>query len=356
MITWTDTELQRVPLFVGKAQSAKVSDVHISAQSDGCTIKVRLNGKLHVCQTLDFETGRSLTQRIKAHANLNVAETRTPQDGQLSAAPPLHHEVRIATHPSIYGENMVLRLYAKQDLKSVSQLGIGPTTTERLLEGLTGQEGIVLVCGPTGAGKTTTLHALLNYLDPIQQNTMTLEDPVEILLPGAIQTDLAKLPRMNFAQGLRSLLRQDPDILMVGEIRDHETAQLAIEAAMTGHLVLASLHASDVLGAMARLELLGLPLGHLLPHVRNVICQRLILRELHTQVPSSANKNKQIPLMQIWNPLRHSAQARYGWSKLSDLARELNLNPPWQFSDSANEACELGLLQKPDIAEWIWRN
>jgi type II secretory ATPase GspE/PulE/Tfp pilus assembly ATPase PilB-like protein len=346
MMQWDTGELQRLSLFLAKAQAGDISDIHISPGAGHVGIKVRQSGQLQQCQILDSDTGRALIQRVKAQANMNIAETRIAQDGRLPAQAPLHREVRVATHPTLHGENMVLRLFSQQALRTVDQLGVGPETHRRLLGGLDAEEGLILVCGPTGAGKTTTLHALLNELKPARCNMMTLEDPVEILLAGAMQTDLSQLPKMDFALGLKSLLRQDPDVILVGEIRDRETAELAIEAAMTGHLVLASLHAADTLGALARLELLGVTPRRAMPHIRNLICQRLAFHAV------AATKHR-VPLMQIWCPDQSSNQQRHRWHSLTELADHVCGPSLWSFAQSAAEACASGLILHHELPVWL---
>ncbi len=327
MTFWNVHELSRLNLFLGKAQRDGVSDIHINPAAGHYNIRVRINGVMNAMQRETPESGRALVQRIKAQAQMNLAETRCAQDGRIAAHPPDHREVRVACHPTLHGENIVIRLFAPQSLRKVEQLGVGPETRRRLLCGLETEEGLILVCGPTGAGKTSTLHALLSEIGSVGCNVMTLEDPVEIVMAGALQTDLSQLPKMDFANGLRSLLRQDPDIILVGEIRDSDTAQLAIEAAMTGHLVLASLHAADKSGAMARLDMLGLPPSRVTPHLRNLICQRLV---------NSSASGRRVPIMQIWTAAT---------DPLGTLV--------WQFEDCLTEAINNSLLTPEDRPSWI---
>jgi type II secretory ATPase GspE/PulE/Tfp pilus assembly ATPase PilB-like protein len=351
---WTDEDLLRLPVMIGKAQDAQISDIHISPNPTECALRIRQHGVMQTVRSLNHTNGRSLVQRIKAQANLNIAETRLSQDGRLAAQSPYHREVRVATHPCLHGENLVIRLYGQNHLRTIESLNVGTETAARLMECLSGQEGIILVAGPTGAGKTTTLHALMHTLNPANHNTMTLEDPVEIILPGAIQTDLSILPKMNFSLGLRSLLRQDPDIVLVGEIRDRETAELAIEAAMTGHRILASIHAADITSAIGRLSTLGIALPSLLPHLRGLICQRLISH--HPTNDSKHAKQQRIPIMQIFNPKRYDRLERQSWETLRDIEKSLVKTQAWRFLDTAKEACNNGWLNTNDIPNWLWES
>jgi type II secretory ATPase GspE/PulE/Tfp pilus assembly ATPase PilB-like protein len=335
MTPWSKNELGKLSQFLGKAQANGVSDIHINPADRHYSIRVRHHGRITVTQELSQEAGRSLVQRIKAQAQLNLAESRCAQDGRIAAHPPEHREVRVACHPTLYGENIVIRLFAPQSLRRIAQLGVGPETQRRLLSGIETEEGLILVCGPTGAGKTSTLHALLSEIGSEHSNVMTLEDPVEIVMAGALQTDLSQLPKMDFANGLRSLLRQDPDIILVGEIRDSETALLAVEAAMTGHLVLASLHAADKAGALARLEMLGLAPERVIPQLRNLICQRLV---------SVKARNLRLPIMQIWTP---------GGSSQSSKPSAATPANVWHFEDCLSESIAHGLMAASDRPAWL---
>lgn len=340
---WKVQELQKLHLFFGKAQKLGISDIHINPAIDHIQLRIRQHGRMTCCQTLQPDEGRALTQRIKAQAQMNLAESRCPQDGRIPAHWPDHREVRVACHPTLYGENLVIRLFAQQQSRRIGELGVGPHTLHRLMSGLETEEGLILVCGPTGAGKTSTLHAMLNQIGAISSNVMTLEDPVEITLEGALQTDLSQLPKMDFAQGLRSLLRQDPDVVLVGEIRDRETAELAIEAAMTGHLVLASLHAADAQGALSRLDMLGLAPRRVLPHLRNLVCQRLIHRH---------SDGRRIPLMQIWTP-NGSGPGRSGSTPITGEVPPMSPPDLWDFSACFQEALQMELLYPEDCPVWI---
>lgn len=275
------------------AQILGCSDVHFNPQGETLLVTVRLHGQLHTLCTLDSKRGKTLIQTLKAVGKMNIAETRHPQDARLNAG---QFECRLATHPSMHGEALVARLPGLQNSRSLGSLGFDQTTAHVLFELISPNQGLTLVCGATGSGKTTTLHALLNELGSEGGRVATLEDPVEIVHPGALQTDLSMLAHLSFASGLRSLLRQDPDTLLIGEIRDPETALLALQAALTGHRVLASLHAPDVFGALGRLLELGIQLPALLNSLNGVLVQRLVRtatgRKPHTEVLQLRNLNR----------------------------------------------------------------
>ena len=312
---------------IASALSENVSDVHISAHDDHFCVRCRSKGILSHVATLSTVHGRTLTQQIKAICTMNIAESRVPQDGRFSMAQPHLCDVRVSTHPSLHGENLVLRVFKTKGDVSLETLGFESQTLERIRECLQSEHGMVLVAGPTGAGKTTTLHALLKGLESNASNIMTLEDPVEIRLSGAVQTDLSVLPKMDFASGLRSILRQDPDVILIGEIRDSETARLAVQAAMTGHRVFASIHAFDTVGVFARLMNLGIPVQECLPHVNAVICQRLVLHEQEIR-----------PIAEVWNAHQLPPHAKYQASDLQAIASLFN---PDNFSGIADSLSRL---------------
>jgi type II secretory ATPase GspE/PulE/Tfp pilus assembly ATPase PilB-like protein len=218
--------------------------------------------------------------RLKVMSGMNIAESRAPQDGRMS----LHMQgryidFRVAAQPTTYGENVVLRILDKvQSLVALDALGLAPEQFEILQLMITRPDGILLVTGPTGSGKTTTLYSILSALNTEGVNIMTLEDPVEYPMPMIRQTSLADGLKIDFASGIRSMMRQDPDIILVGEIRDSDTATMALRAAMTGHQVFSTLHTNSALGAVARLTDLGLNPEMLASNMIGVIAQRLVRR------------------------------------------------------------------------------
>lgn len=260
------------------AAGADASDVHLVTVPDGLRVRQRIDGDLHDVTMVPSATASALIARIKVRAGLDVAERRLPQDGRLSHELPVGTlDVRVATMPIRSGERITLRLLPDGPSGvALDTLGLSSTTVAALARAITASDGLIVVCGPTGAGKTTTLHALLALLADGPRNVMTLEDPVERIVAGTSQTQVAPTHGLTFAAGLRHLLRHDPDVLLVGEVRDRETAQLAVEAAHTGHLVLTSLHAVDAPAALTRLHELGVTATLLADTVRIVVAQRLL--------------------------------------------------------------------------------
>jgi type II secretory ATPase GspE/PulE/Tfp pilus assembly ATPase PilB-like protein len=260
------------------AVGSDASDVHLVATPGGLRVRQRIDGDLHAVVDVPAATADALVARIKVRSGLDVAERRLPQDGRLSHELPSGTlDVRVATMPIRSGERITLRLLPDGPTGSTLRaLGLPPATVAALERSITASDGLIVVCGPTGSGKTTTLHALLARLAAGPRNVVTLEDPVERIVEGTSQTQVVAAHGLTFATGLRHLLRHDPDILLVGEVRDRETAQLAVEAAHTGHLVLTSLHAVDAPAALTRLHEFGVATTLLADTVRIVVAQRLL--------------------------------------------------------------------------------
>lgn len=260
------------------AAGSDASDLHLAAVSGGMRVHQRIDGLLHPVIHLPAATVRPLVARTKVRAGLDVAERRLPQDGRLThELPDGSLDVRVATMPVHDGERLTLRLLpAGPTTVRPDRLGLDTSDVAALTAACDAADGLVIVCGPTGSGKTTTLHALLGRLADGARNVMTLEDPVERVVPGTSQTQVAPDRGLDFATGLRHVLRHDPDVLLVGEVRDRETARLAVEAAQTGHLVLTSVHALDAPAALVRLHELGVAPGLLADTVRLVVAQRLL--------------------------------------------------------------------------------
>jgi len=254
------------------------SDLHLLPTVDGLRARVRIDGDLHDVTEVPAPIAAPLIAHAKVRAGLDVAERRRPQDGRFThSVPSSAVDVRAATMPTRLGERATLRLLPDGPTgPTLTGLGLSEAVLDALERAVAGDDGLVLVCGPTGSGKTTTLHALLTRLASGPRSIMTVEDPVERIVPGTSQTQVDAANGVGFAEGLRSLLRHDPDVLLVGEVRDRETAHLAVEAAQTGHLVLSSLHAVDAPGALTRLTELGVAAPMLADTVRVVIAQRLL--------------------------------------------------------------------------------
>jgi type IV pilus assembly protein PilB len=262
----------------------KVSDLHFMPQQNHVVIKKRIQGLLTLADVFHMDFWETLRNRIKVLASLNIAELRKPQSGAFQKTV-LGHPVdfRASTHPTLWGESLVIRILDdRMMLQYMTNLGLFPAEEQLLQKSLTYPHGLIILTGPTGSGKTTTLYALLHTLRHKQLNIMTLEDPIEYKIPGIRQTPIHYGGPLNFAEGIKSILRHDPDVLFIGEIRDEETAHMALQASMTGHLVLTTLHTSHAISALPRLENLGLSRDLLLPNLRLIAAQRL-LRQLCTK-------------------------------------------------------------------------
>ncbi len=254
------------------------SDIHIEPFENRLVVRFRLDGVLREVLAPKKAVAQPVVSRIKVMAKLDIAEKRLPQDGRISlkiAGRPV--DVRVSTIPAGHGERVVLRLLDKQTGKlDLAELGMAPDTLALLLEMIQRPHGILLVTGPTGSGKTTTLYSSLLRLNDQSRNIMTVEDPIEYYIDGVGQTQVNTKVDMSFARGLRAILRQDPDVVMVGEIRDLETAQIAVQASLTGHLVLSTLHTNSAVGAVARLRDMGVEPFLLSSSLIGVIAQRLV--------------------------------------------------------------------------------
>ena len=263
---------------LGQAVIEGASDIHIEPFEQRLAIRLRVDGVMREIMQPSVAIAPLVVSRIKIMAKLDIAEKRLPQDGRISlkvANRPV--DVRVSTIPSGHGERVVLRLLDKQAGRlRLEQIGMDAETTARLDDLIHRPHGIFLVTGPTGSGKTTTLYAALSRLNDRSRNIMTVEDPIEYLIDGIAQTQVNMKVEMTFARGLRAILRQDPDIVMVGEIRDLETAQIAIQASLTGHLVLSTLHTNTAIGAITRLRDMGTEQFLLSSSVIGVLAQRLV--------------------------------------------------------------------------------
>ncbi|MFN7038391.1 MAG: GspE/PulE family protein [Alphaproteobacteria bacterium] len=253
------------------------SDIHFEPEGTFLRLRYRLDGIMMQIRSFHKEYWSAIAVRIKIISGMNIAETRSPQDGRI-AYNVMGREVdfRVATQPTIHGENIVMRILdKKQSLVPLPQLGISEENVKLLIKMLKRPEGIVIVTGPTGSGKTTTLYSILNYINSVDKNIMTLEDPVEYQLPLIRQSNIREGVGMNFIDGIKSLMRQDPDIIFVGEVRDESTANMALRAAMTGHQVFTTLHTNDALGAIPRLMDIGVKPSLLSGSLICIIAQRL---------------------------------------------------------------------------------
>lgn len=255
------------------------SDIHLEPRKDKGRVRFRIDGVLHTIYHMPANTLNAVISRIKILGRLNVAEKRKPQDGRLKTRTPKGQEteLRLSTLPTAFGEKLVMRIFDPEVLvRSFQQLGFEGSLLEKWQTLTSHSHGIILVTGPTGSGKTTTLYSSLKQLATDQVNVCTIEDPIEMLEPSFNQMQVNPAIDLNFADGVRALMRQDPDIIMVGEIRDHDTANMAIQAALTGHLVLSTLHTNDAPSSLTRLHDLGVQPFLTAATVLGVLAQRLV--------------------------------------------------------------------------------
>jgi general secretion pathway protein E len=292
----------------------RASDIHLEPRREQGVIRFRIDGVLHPVYQLPLGVMNAMTARIKLLGRMDVVEKRRPQDGRIKTLKPAgpggrgdEVEMRLSTLPTAFGEKLVMRIFDPEStVKDLSALGFGPHDAQRW-EALTRRpHGIVLVTGPTGSGKTTTLYATLKRLATEEVNVSTVEDPIEMIEPAFNQTQVQPHLDLDFAQGLRALMRQDPDIIMVGEIRDLATAEMAVQAALTGHLVFSTLHTNDAPSAVMRLLELGIPPYLINATVLGVLAQRLVrtlcsaCREREDEATASASRQAMAELVKPW--------------------------------------------------------
>ncbi|MDG1579681.1 GspE/PulE family protein [Pseudomonas sp. GOM6] len=305
------------------AYQQRASDIHIEPRREIGTVRFRIDGVLHNVYQFPIQVTMAVVSRLKNLGRMNIAEKRKPQDGRIKTKTPDGGEVelRLSTLPTAFGEKMVMRIFDPEVLlKNPDQLGFSPDDLRRW-ESMTNQpNGIILVTGPTGSGKTTTLYTTLKQLATEEVNVCTIEDPIEMIEPAFNQMQVQHNIDLNFAAGVRALMRQDPDIIMVGEIRDLETAEMAIQAALTGHLVLSTLHTNDAPSAITRLLELGVPHYLLKATILGVMAQRLV-RTLcpHCKAPVELSENDWQSLTRPWSsPLPTQAHRAVGCLECRD--------------------------------------
>ncbi|MDR0678546.1 MAG: Flp pilus assembly complex ATPase component TadA [Holosporaceae bacterium] len=260
------------------AVESKASDIHFEPSENLVRVRIRIDGVLHILKTIDFDSWIRMKSKLKQISNLSITENRRPQSGHTRiylAGKTI--DLRISTHPGVLGENFVVRIFdLSKGISSLSELGFSEDDFLWLKRIVSFPSGIFLIVGPTGSGKTTTLYSLLKEINSSSINIMTLEDPVEYQISGVKQLDLREEGILSFADGVRSILRQDPDVMLVGEIRDEATAATAVRASLTGRLVLATLHAANPLEGIRRLMDLGLKLSDFVPNLVGIFSQRLV--------------------------------------------------------------------------------
>lgn len=262
---------------IKKAIELGASDIHLEPREDFLRIRYRVDGLLQDDKPIHKSKQASLISRIKVLVNLDIAENRLPQDGRTNQK---NMDIRVSTIPTLHGEKVVMRLLNRKQVQlSLEELGMESGDLALYKQMIAKRNGIILVTGPTGSGKTTTLYATLSRLNSKEVNILTIEDPIEYQLPGINQVQVNPKAGLTFSRGLRSFLRQDPDIIMVGEIRDLETAKIAFQAALTGHLVFSTLHTNDAPSAVIRLIDMGIDKYLVEASVIGVIAQRLIRKK-----------------------------------------------------------------------------
>ena len=272
--------VRMVNLIITQAVEKRASDIHVEVGEYKLRVRYRVDGVLHEAESIDKKHHAAVTSRMKLLAKLDIAERRIPQDGRIKMKIEGHDlDMRVATTPTIYGENIVIRLLNQQQVElDFASLGMPGREREQFTHMVEQPQGFILVTGPTGSGKTTTLHTALTHLNSEKVKIITIEDPVEIRLAGINQIQMNPKIGMTFANGLRSIVRQDPDIVMVGEIRDAETADIAIQASLTGHMVLSTLHTNDAAGSIARLADMGVESYLIASALTGALAQRLCRR------------------------------------------------------------------------------
>jgi general secretion pathway protein E len=293
-------------LLIGQAVKDRASDIHIEPQRDRVRIRYRIDGILHDVAALPLGAHSALISRIKVLSQMDIAERRRPQDGQFSfKVDGKEVDIRTATFRTLHGELAVLRILDKSlPLFALSELGMLPEALERYQKMLKSPLGMIVVSGPTGSGKTTTLYGSVNQLDRKEKNIVTVEDPVEYEFSDINASEINPKAEITFASGLRSILRIDPDVILIGEIRDVETAQIAVQAALTGHLVLSSIHANDAVGVIFRLLHLGIEPFLLSSALLGIVAQRMVRRVCpHCRAPTEPKAGEKLAYQEEMNEM-----------------------------------------------------
>lgn len=282
-----DSKVDFVDRLIQEANHLGSSDIHIEIFDDFARVRIRIDGHLIQRYTIEKKDYPELVNKIKIRSNLDISEKRLPQDGRIQYQ---DFDIRVSILPTLYGEKIVMRILG-HDASSISidKVGFSAEEKRNYLEGVKKPNGIILISGPTGSGKTTTLYATLKLLNDERRNIVTVEDPVEYTLEGINQVQLKESIGLTFSSALRSFLRQDPDVIMLGEIRDGETAQMAIRAALTGHLVLSTIHTNSAWGTISRLIDMGVPPFLLANTINTSVAQRLVRKLCDCKVVEPLN-------------------------------------------------------------------
>ena len=299
--------IKLVNLIIMQAVKDGASDIHIEPDQDKVLIRYRIDGILHGVQELPKHLQSAIASRIKVVSDMDIAEARKPQDGRMQLKVENKSlDLRVSSFPTIYGENIVIRILDKASvLLGLAELGLSAEVAEHFSKIIRRPNGIILVTGPTGSGKTTTLYSALSTINSMEKNIITIEDPVEYELPLIRQTQVNPKAGLTFANGLRNILRQDPDVIMVGEIRDKETAEVAIQASLTGHLVFSTLHTSDASSVLTRLLDMGIEPFLVSGSIVAILAQRLV------RVICPKCKEEHIPSDEVREELKLSEESKF---------------------------------------------
>lgn len=321
-----------------------ISDIHFEPFEKIVRLRFRKDGKLYVCREMNKQEAVNLSIRLKIMAGMDIANTRKPQDGKLKYKyKDRQIDLRFSVLPTIFGEKIVIRVLDQATgLLSLENLMIPEEASSRLISELSRNNGLILVVGPTGSGKTTTLYALLQKLNSCQKNIVTIEDPVEYQLEGINQLQVNKT--LTFAQGLRAVLRQDPDIILVGEIRDLETAEICLRAALTGHLVLGTLHTKDSVEAVIRLLDMGIPSFRISSALRGVLAQRLL-----PKVSEQGGRQAIFEYLNVSRKIQEAINNNVGYNHLREKAL---LDGLVTMQESAVKLQEQGIIGKESLLEF----
>ena len=350
--------IRLINAILGEAVKENASDIHIETFEKTLSIRFRVDGVLQSILQPARKLAPLLVSRIKVMAKLDIAEKRLPQDGRISLRIGKRAiDVRVSTIPSQYGERVVMRLLDKSKMKmDLNQLGLSEQDLNYMRGLIDKPHGIILVTGPTGSGKSTTLYAVLSSLDRNQRNILTVEDPIEYELEGVGQTQVNPRVDMTFARGLRAILRQDPDVVMVGEIRDSETAQIAVQASLTGHLVMSTLHTNSASGAVTRLRDMGLESFLIGSSLLGVVAQRLVRRlcphckQEMALTPQEAEMFAFLPHppVRVWGPVGCEKCRNSGYAGRAGIHELLVMDPELRraINDNLDEMSMEPILRK----------
>jgi len=358
---YEDSIVDLVNFLISKAIALGASDIHLEHDSDGLRVRYRIDGVLHDQPKIGKQLMLQVAGRIKVLAKLDLSERRVPQDGKIHYAfEDYYVDLRVSTFPGVYGEKFVIRILDQRHYNvDLDHIGLDEQMLKKIRSLIARPHGFMVVTGPTGSGKTTTLYAILKQLHAPDKNIITLEDPVEYLISGITQGQIYPKAGFSFAKGIRALLRQDPDIAMIGEIRDSESARIAIEAALTGHIVLSTLHTNDSAGAVARLMDMGIEPFLINASLSGVIAQRLVRKLCEfCKIKSKPNLEELVVMSELeidceilFKPVGCEQCSQLGYHgrigvfellELDDLLRELIIKHP-KLTDIYNQAITSGM-------------